>query len=279
MKKIIIAFANHPQAPLQSVTEEDEGIHNTLNAANRGNYSVHRESFATVSNINTAFSTYGADIAIFHYAGHAGEQSLLFNDQAANGQGLAFQLKPSADAGNLRLVILNGCSTGAQVDQLLALGVPAVIATSAAINDRSARIFGTEFFQNVCNKSMSIRQAFDAALAAAQLASSAALGVDAPAPRDLNLPGKTPREPFWGLFFNTAAAVDQSPCPALRAAHYPIMTRMTNCGRPASPRWWKQATPPPYGWKHNGRRRSSITKTTSSRWRSSVPCRCPWPAS
>ncbi|MGE7774834.1 CHAT domain-containing protein [Chitinophaga sp. NPDC101104] len=214
MKKIIIAFANLPQAPLQSVTEEDEGIHNTLIAANRGDYSVHRESFATVSNINNAFSTYGAEIAIFHYAGHAGEQSLLFIDQAANGQGLAYLLKPSADAGALRLVILNGCSTGAQVDQLLALGVPAVIATSSAVNDLSARIFGVEFFKNICTKGMSIRQAFDAALKSAQLASQVPLGVDAPPARDLNLPGKTPREPFWGLFFNNAAAVDVNPLPS-----------------------------------------------------------------
>lgn len=221
MKKIIIAFANHPQAPLQSVTEEDEGIHNTLIAANRGDYSVHRESFATVSNINNAFSTYGADIAVFHYAGHAGEQSLLFNDQAASGQGLAFQLKPSADAGALKLVVLNGCSTGAQVEQLLGLGVPAVIATSAAVNDRSARIFGVQFFQNICTKGMSIRQAFDAALAAAQLASAAPLGVDAPPARDLNLPGKTPREPFWGLFFNTAAAVDLNPLPSAATGPLP----------------------------------------------------------
>ncbi len=214
MKKIIIAFANHPQAPLQSVTEEDEGIHNTLIAANRGEYSIHRESFATVANMNNAFSTYGSDIAIFHYAGHAGEQSLLFTDQAANGQGLAYQLKPSAESGALKLVILNGCSTGAQVAQLLELGVPAVIATSAAVNDLSARIFGVEFFKGICVKRMSIRQAFEAALAAAQLASAVPLGVDAPPSRDLNLPGKTSREPFWGLFFNNAAAVDQNPVPA-----------------------------------------------------------------
>lgn len=221
MKKIIIAFANQPTAPLQSVTEEDEGIHNTLIAANRGNYSVHRESFATVTNINNAFSTYGSDIAIFHYAGHAGEDSLLFTDQAASGQGLAYQLKASADAGSLRLVILNGCSTGAQVEQLLSLGVPAVIATSAPVKDLSARIFGVEFFQGVCMKGMSIRQAFEAALKAAQLASALPLGVDALPSRDLNLPGKTPREPFWGLFFNTAAAVDQSPLPTATAAPLP----------------------------------------------------------
>lgn len=224
MKKIIIAFANHPQAPLQSVTEEDEGIYNTLNEALRGNYVVHRESFATVTNINLAFSNYREDIAVFHYAGHAGEQSLLFNDQAASGQGLAYLLKPSADAGNLRLVVLNGCSTGAQVEELLKIGVPAVIATSAAVNDRSAREFGTEFFKCVCVKGMSIRQAFETALAAAQLASAVPLGVDAPPSRDLNLPGKTPREPFWGLFFNTAAAVDQNPIPSEAPGPLPPFT-------------------------------------------------------
>lgn len=213
MKTIIISFANSSNEPLTSITEEDDNIHRVLIENNRGNYSVHRESYATVNNINNALGTYDGNIAIFHYAGHASQTSLLFNDQEANGIGIAYQLKPSIAAGNLRLVILNGCSTAQQVNKLLELGVPAVIATNASVNDTSAKIFGVEFFRNTCQKRMTVRSAFSAALASAQTAAKDPLGLDDAVNRDLHVPGDKPREPFWGLFYKNAEAVDRNPLP------------------------------------------------------------------
>lgn len=214
MKTIIISFANSSERPLKSITEEDAGIHTILNENNRGNFNIHRESYATIDNINSAFSVHGSNIGIFHYAGHADQQSLLFNDQAANGKGIAFQLQPSIGSGALKLVILNGCSTAAQVNQLLELGVPAVIATSASINDITAKIFGIELFRNLCQKRMTTRYAFTAALASAQTAATnVSLGLGEHMDRALNIPGERPREPFWGLFYKKAEAVDSSPIP------------------------------------------------------------------
>lgn len=213
MKTIIISFANSSEQPLKSITEEDEAIHTILNENNRGNFNIHRESYATVTNINSAFSVHGGSIGIFHYAGHASQTSLLFNDQEANGMGIAYQLQASIGSGALKLVVLNGCSTGAQVTKLLELGVPAVIATSASINDTTAKIFGIELFRNLCQKRMTTRRAFTAALASAQTATKDALGLDEPQNRALNIPGDKPREPFWGLFFKKADAVDVSPIP------------------------------------------------------------------
>lgn len=213
MKTILISFANSSEDPLKSITAEDEGIHRILIENNRGNYAVHRESYATIDNINTAFGVYGNNIALFHYAGHASQTSLLFNDQAANGIGIAYQLQPSIASGTLKLVILNGCSTAKQVDKLLELGVPAVIATNASINDTSAKIFGIALFQNLCQKRMTIRTAFNAALAAAQTATADKLGLDEQVNRDMHIPGATPRTPFWGLFYKQAEAVDRNPVP------------------------------------------------------------------
>lgn len=218
MKTIIISFANSTDAPLKSITAEDEGIHGILIANRRGNFNVHRESYATIANMNTAFGAYGNEVGIFHYGGHAGQTSLLFNDQEANGVGIAYQLKPSIDSGNLKLVILNGCSTAKQVNKLLELGAPAVIATNCPIEDSAAGIFGVELFKNLVQKRMSIRSAFAASLAAAQMATAAALGVDEPLNRDLHLPGEAPREPFWGLFYKTADAVDNNPLPVATEA-------------------------------------------------------------
>lgn len=213
MKTIIISFANSTEQPLKSITEEDESIHNILNENNRGNYNIHRESYATIANMNSAFSVHGGNIGIFHYAGHAGQNSLLFNDQEANGMGIAYQLQPSIGSGALKLVVLNGCSTGAQVTKLLELGVPAVIATNASINDTTAKIFGIELFRNLCQKRMTTRNAFSTALASAQTATQASLGLDEALNRTLNIPGDKPREPFWGLFYKKADAVDISPVP------------------------------------------------------------------
>lgn len=222
MKTIIISFANSTDAPLKSITAEDEGIYGVLIASRRGACQVHRESYATVANMNNAFAAYGNEIAIFHYGGHAGQTSLLFNDQEANGIGIAYQLKPSIDAGNLKLVVLNGCSTAQQVKKLLDLGVPAVIATHCPVEDDAAAIFGVELFKNILQKRMSTRNAFSAALAAAQVATTAALGVDEPLHRDLHLPGDTPREPFWGLFYKTADAVDDNPLPHVTSDAAPV---------------------------------------------------------
>lgn len=211
MKTILISFANSAGEPLKSITAEDDGIHRILVENNRGHYNIHRESYATIDNIRHALDS--ADIAIFHYAGHAGQASLLFNDQEANSTGVAYQLQRSIATGNLKLVVLNGCSTAPQVTQLLELGVPAVIATNAAINDTHAKIFGIELFKNLCQKRMTIRAAFTDALAAAQVATPASLGLDEKVDRELHIPGPKGREPFWGLFYKKAENVDLNPVP------------------------------------------------------------------
>ncbi|MGX5817153.1 CHAT domain-containing protein [Chitinophaga lutea] len=213
MKTIIIAFANSAKEPLKSITEEDAQIYRILVENKRDHYNIHRESYATIDNINSALGAYGNEISIFHYAGHASQTSLLFNDQEANGLGIAYQLKPSIAAGNLKLVILNGCSTALQVTKLLELGAPAVIATSASIDDTCAAVFSQSLFTGLCQKRMTLRNAFNDALAAAQTATKAAIGVDEQVNRDIHIPDAKPREPFWGLFYKTADAVDYNPLP------------------------------------------------------------------
>ncbi len=213
MKTIIISFANSSTAPLRSIAQEEEEVQLILTENVRGSYEVFPVPFATVANMNKALEMFSDHISIFHYSGHAGQESLLFSDQEANGIGIAYQLKPSINSGALKLVILNGCSTAPQVNKLLELGVPAVIATNASVDDTAARIFSTTFFRNIAQRRMTIRNAFSAALAAAQLATKASLGLDEAVNRDLHVPGSAPREPFWGLFYKNASAVDGNPLP------------------------------------------------------------------
>ncbi|HEY9507869.1 MAG TPA: hypothetical protein VIQ27_18080, partial [Gemmatimonadales bacterium] len=78
---------------------------------------------------------YRGRIAVFHFGGHAGGSEVMV--ETAEGAQTPLQAGPLADflgsQEGLRLVFLNGCSTDPQVERLLAAGVPAVIATTAAV--------------------------------------------------------------------------------------------------------------------------------------------------
>jgi hypothetical protein len=106
--------------------------------------------YAKLENIGRALNEHRHRIAIVHYAGHAHEDRLMLEpaigsaDGAARAEGLAGLLGSQR---GLKLVYLNGCSTLPQVDLLRNAGVPAVIATSRAINDLVARDFAIAFYE------------------------------------------------------------------------------------------------------------------------------------
>jgi hypothetical protein len=109
MKVIFLAFANSASGPLEFLTEEDKEIYDVLSDRYfYGDYFIHRESFATPETINKFLDRYKDELAVFHYAGHAGKDKLLVNDQNIYSNGIAKQLKYSAEKGSLKLVILNG---------------------------------------------------------------------------------------------------------------------------------------------------------------------------
>ena len=85
---------------------------------------------------------------MLHYGGHADGSVLDLQaagggNVAAHGEGLAQLL---GTLPNLKLVFLNGCATQGHVEQLLAEGVPAVIATAAPVEDDIALQFAREFY-------------------------------------------------------------------------------------------------------------------------------------
>lgn len=101
-------------------------------------------------------------INIFHYGGHADSDELLMEadiggNQAFYSSGLAALF--GQQAGNLKLVFLNGCGTRAQADLLLAAGVPAVIATSRKIADADATLFSQTFYRGIAGNA-TIERAF-----------------------------------------------------------------------------------------------------------------------
>src|SRR5678815_2118304 len=177
MKVIYVAFANSASSPLEFLTEEDNEVYEILSDRYAsGDYFLHRESFATPETINKFLDRYKDDLAIFHYAGHAGKDKLLVNDQNIYSIGIAKQLKHCAEKGSLKLVILNGCSTGGQVKVLKENGIPAIVSTSAPINDKSALEFSKRLWQKLVKEGMTTEDAYSDALGAAMTVTSQDLG-------------------------------------------------------------------------------------------------------
>ncbi len=160
MDVIFLAFANNSKAPLDTLTREDKEVYNLLSPrALKQQFLIHRDSFATKETLVHNLEQYKNHIRLFLYSGHAEQHALLTDDGEAHARGISELL---SQCPKLQLVFLNGCSTKGQVEALLEKGVPAVIATSAPVNDEKATHFSIRFFQALVNQS-TIREAFDSA--------------------------------------------------------------------------------------------------------------------
>ena len=167
MATLFLAYADSRTNPLPNLREEDEKVNTVLSErAGRGDYRVVREQFATRDNLVTQLPFYQDDIVLFSFSGHAGSDRLLFTDGDALSDGVAGVLRRCR---NLKLVILNGCSTSEQVDKLFDAGVPMVIATTAPIGDQIAKQFAIKFFTELAQNRNSVKVAFNAGVDVAKI--------------------------------------------------------------------------------------------------------------
>ena len=198
MPTLFMAYANSVENPLQSLREEDDKVNAIISErAARDDFRIVRESYSTRESLTRQLPLYQNDISLFLYSGHAGGDRLLLEDGDALAEGLTALL---GRCPNLKLVVLNGCSTAGQVTALLDAGVPAVIATSAPIGDETAKRFAIQFFTELSKNRRNIRNAFEMALDAAKVygkieATVLSRGI-------MRADQKT--APLWGLYFNDA---------------------------------------------------------------------------
>jgi hypothetical protein len=152
---IFIAFANDRDDQvryLRNLPEEARRLRAALVQAERaGQCELVERANATLGDILDVFQdlAYRDRVAVFHYGGHANGYQLLLESTSgapatADAGGLAAFLGVQR---SLHLVFLNGCSTHQQVQGLLDAHVPAVIATSQAIDDGVAAEFAGRFYQ------------------------------------------------------------------------------------------------------------------------------------
>jgi hypothetical protein len=152
---IFFAFANDravEKSYLRNLPEEERRVRKALDRARQdGRCQVEVRYNATADVVWDAFldpDLHGR-IAVFHFGGHAGGGEILLETR----EGTTAEVHAAGLAGflglqeGLQLVFLNGCSTEPQVRALQAAGVPAVIATSQAIDDKLATELSARFYQ------------------------------------------------------------------------------------------------------------------------------------
>lgn len=145
---VFTAFAN-PHGDLKNLTLEQNGIQDALAPLDDAGRIRHR--IRTGTGLKAYFNLlkrWENQVAIFHFAGHANSEALSLQNADTFFKPLAEELL-ARQKDSLQLVFLNGCSTHAHVQTLFDLGAPAVIATSAGVNDGRAAQFAVRFYQNL----------------------------------------------------------------------------------------------------------------------------------
>lgn len=209
---LFLGFANNALAPLLLLEKEADIIYRLLSPANNQHLiQLHREQYATIENIAHYLMEFKNRVSLFHYGGHANSQNLFLRDQAANSDGLAYQL---AQQESLKLVFLNGCSTGQQVKLLLELGVPAVIATSVDIKDARAVQFAKNFYKAIASGD-TIKVAFEKAAAIVKTEG----GEHPQIYRGFGVPHTETNTLPWGLYAREDGVLGETLIPALVPTH------------------------------------------------------------
>ena len=195
MQVIFLAFANSQDAPLPLLGKEDDEIYKYLSPrVLKQHFLVHRDSFASTDKIAEYLLLYRDLVSVFMYSGHAGRDALFLDKEEARAEGIAHLL---AQCPQLKLVILNGCSTKGQVDQLLQTGVPVVIATNAPVEDAKAMTFSTHFFQALVQQA-SIGDAFE--LAIGKVLTTEKITIH----RSMVEETVPEEAPLWGIYYDAA---------------------------------------------------------------------------
>jgi hypothetical protein len=150
-------------------------------------------SHATLDDIAYYLTLFRHQLSLFLFSGHAGRDHLFAEDATGRAAGIAHLL---GQCSKLKVVILNGCSTGGQVEALHKAGVPLVIATSAPVGDEIAARFSGRMFQAM-EAGMSVLEAFEQGvgevLTRQDIQITRSAGFEVEGPHD---------QPLWGIFPN-----------------------------------------------------------------------------
>jgi WD40 repeat protein len=179
---MFFAFANDRDDRtryLRNLAREASGVRDVLGRAQpQALWEVVERQNATLDDILDVFQDprYRGRIVAFHFGGHADSDELTLESPigAAMGADASIFVTFLRQQQSLRFVFLNGCSTQGQVANLLAAGIPAVIATSCEIDDDVATRFAIRFYQALSGGA-GLRVAFEEASASQKPGPNASL--------------------------------------------------------------------------------------------------------
>jgi len=200
---IILVFANDQDAYLPKLVAEEKAIQEALvDYADKNYLEVRQKQHTSTEEVFYLINRYHNKVRIFHYGGHANGTALQLEKeigivQMANVKGIAGLLGTQK---HLKLVFLNGCASKGQVKALLESGVPAVIATSAAIQDTQAQRFASIFYEAL-GKGSSIKDSFIKAKALLETEENAPHISNIEETRGLVLKDQKQDTLPWGLYF------------------------------------------------------------------------------
>ena len=114
MDTLFLSFANQQHEILPTLQEEDDALYRLLAPrAQAQHFLLHRDSYVTLDKLPSYLTLYRDTLSIFLFSGHAGRDRLLLGGGGiANSDGVAQML---GQCPQLKLVMLNGCSTEGQV--------------------------------------------------------------------------------------------------------------------------------------------------------------------
>lgn len=195
MSTLLLAFANSQKDPLPTLQKEYNEVMEVLDERqSKGHFKVRPIPFADKDNLTRVLYQWKDDIELFLFSGHADSNHLKLLESEAKAEGVAALLHLCP---NLKIVILNGCSTRNQVSNFLESGIPIIIATNATVNDEKATRFSITFFRALAHNNASIREAYQLALAAAKLEGTINNEIGN---RGVITKNKT-KVPLWGLYY------------------------------------------------------------------------------
>lgn len=198
---LLLTFANQQDAYLERLKEESDKLNYILSTLHdKGAIEIYKEDRATTENVIDMLDRFNERVALFHYGGHADGSSLHLEGGDGNATGLAEML---GRLPNLKLVFLNGCATQPQVENLLARGVKAVVATAVKIDDEKAVIFAENFYRAFSN-GHSIRSSFERAVSNMRFVYGGNFDAIIVRHGETVVQGNTELMP-WGLYINEEA--------------------------------------------------------------------------
>ncbi len=200
----LFGFSNDAQQFLPALHQESYNVWRILRELeNFQLVRLFREESLTNAELVDYLNFYRDQITILHFAGHGNNRTLVTEEDATDPKGIGALV---AGFPNLKLVVLNACSTGAQAELFLRAGVPAVVATTLKVQDKQAQRFSELFYAKLAFGDP-ISDAFRTAAAGIASIQRFGLGDFAEVPeqvydRGLLLSDESSDGPPWQLFIN-----------------------------------------------------------------------------